>query len=596
MPLPLRCPAPAFSWWADAAVVDVHLDLLDPTSQLVGVCLRLRPRFRQLRLQLPGWTPGSYLIRDYVRHLEALELRQGGESISLRRLGPACWQASIEPDGPDLEIRYRVLAPELTVRTCHLDQDHGFLALAAVVLEVEGERWSPHRLRCLLPPDWHAFTPLPGDAAGPEGVLARDLDHLLDSPLELGPHCAHDFTVAGVPHRWLTWAGPAGADAWLLERFPALLADVERICLACCRLMGQPSPAAERYLFILHLLDEGYGGLEHDDATVLVYGRRNLEKPDGYRRLLQLIAHEYLHQWNVRRLRPAELTPIDYHRPVPVPTLWFAEGVTSYVDQLLPLIAGLSDSEALLEDLGADLSRYRLTPGRAVQSLRDSSQEAWVKLYRADAHAGDSQVSYYLKGALVALCLDLHLRSVGSCLAAVLQDLWASHGRWGRGYSESDLLAAFAAHCPQLEHLLPHWLTSKDDPDLDGYLRSVGLLLEPVQPTTPWIGATLATDQGQLLARRVQRNSPAQRSGLCVGDELLALAGRRLRQPEDLQALLLPGDEQELLISRHGQLRTLHLSAAAPRVERYRLVQDPAAPSEALDLRHRWLALLPEPG
>ena len=121
-------------------MVDVHLDLLDPTSQLVGVCLRLRPRFRQLRLQLPGWTPGSYLIRDYVRHLEALELRQGGESISLRRLGPACWQASIEPDGPDLEIRYRVLAPELTVRTCHLDQDHGFLALAAVVLETPADR------------------------------------------------------------------------------------------------------------------------------------------------------------------------------------------------------------------------------------------------------------------------------------------------------------------------------------------------------------------------------------------------------------------------------------------------------------------------
>lgn len=147
-----RCLAPAFSWWADAAVVDVHLDVLNPTSQVVGVRLRLRPRLRQLRLQLPGWTPGSYLIRDYVRHLEALDLRQGEADIPLRRLGPACWQANVDPQGPDLEIRYRVLAPELTVRTCHLDQDHGFLALAAVVLEVEGERWSPHRLHCLLPP------------------------------------------------------------------------------------------------------------------------------------------------------------------------------------------------------------------------------------------------------------------------------------------------------------------------------------------------------------------------------------------------------------------------------------------------------------
>ena len=577
-------------------MVDVHLDLLDPGSHLVGVSLRLEARLGTLRLRLPGWTPGSYLIRDYVRHLEALEVRQGGQVLPQRRLEPACWQVEPEVGGPALEIRYRVLATDLSVRTCHLDQDHGFLSLAAVVLEVEGERWSPHRLRCRLPASWQAFISLPGDAAAGDGVIARDLDQLLDSPLELGPHRAHAFTVADVPHRWVTWAGPAGADDWLLSRHPDLLRDVERVCLACCQLMGQPRPAADHYLFILHLLDEGYGGLEHDDATVLVYGRRNLEKPDGYRRFLQLVAHEYLHQWNVRRLRPAELAPIDYHRPVPLPTLWFAEGVTSYVDQLLPRLAGLSSTDELLEDLGADLSRYRLTPGRSVQSLRDSSQEAWVKLYRADAHSGDSQISYYLKGAVVALCLDLHLRGSGSCLASVLQSLWLSHGRWRRGYSEADLIAAFAAQDPELAQLLPHWLGSVDDPDLDGYLRSVGLLLEPVRAAHPWCGVSLASEGGQLLARRVQRGSPAEQAGLCVGDELLALEGRRLRATDELGAGLRPGQLQPLLISRHAQLRTLSLTSAVPRVERYRLVADPAAEEPALQRRGRWLALLPEPG
>ena len=583
---------PASSWCPDTAVIDVHLDLRDPGSHLVGVELQLLPRFTQLRLRLPGWTPGSYLIRDYVRHLEALEVQQGDALLPLQRLGPACWQVGVDPHGPELRIRYRVLATELSVRTCHLDQDHGFLALAGVVLEVEGERWSAHRLRCQLPPHWHAFTPLPGDPSATEGAIARDYDQLLDSPLEAGPHVVHRFEVAGVPHRWLTWAGPAAAEGWLLERFPSLLADVQRVCLACCQLMGEPRPAAHHYLFILHLLDEGYGGLEHDDASVLVYGRRNLEKPGGYRKLLQLVAHEYLHQWNVRRLRPAELTPIDYHQPVPTPSLWFAEGVTSYVDQLLPLVAGLSSPDEVLEDLGADLSRYKLTPGRAVQSLRRSSQEAWVKLYRADAYAGDSQVSYYLKGAVVALCLDLHLRSQGSCLAEVLQALWRSHGRCGRGYSETDLLEAFAARSTELRQLLPQWLNSLDDPDLDSCLQQVGLLLVPVQGSSPWIGVSVAVENGQLLARRVQRGSAAETAGLCVGDELLALEGQRLRQPEDLSGGLRCGVSQELLISRRCQVRSLTLCAQPAASERYRLVVDTNASHAATEQRQRWLSLL----
>ncbi|MFM2159460.1 MAG: hypothetical protein RLZZ124_1934 [Cyanobacteriota bacterium] len=488
-------------------MVEVHLDLTDPRSHLVGVEMRLPPRLERLTLQLPGWTPGSYLMRDYVRQLEGLEVLQGDMVLRPRRLGPACWCVNVDPEGADLRIRYRVLAVELSVRTAHLDQEHGFLPLAAVVLEVEGERWSPHRLHCRLPQGWRAFTPLNGDPA--TGLEARDFDHLVDSPLEVGPHRERTFTVAGVPHRWVTWGGAEGDGDWLLERFPSLQTDVAAVCEACCALMGEERPAAARYLFVLHLLDEGYGGLEHDDACVLVYGRRGLLEPGGYRRFLQLVAHEYLHQWNVRRLRPAELCPIDYHRPVSVPSLWFAEGVTSYFDQLLPLLAGLSTPADLYADLGRDLSRYLLTPGRAVQSLRASSQEAWVKLYKADAYAGDSQVSYYLKGAVVALCLDLHLRGAGSCLSAVLRDLWRSHGRWGRGISEADLFAAFTARCPGLGERLPGWLDGVDDPDLDGYLRTVGLMLRPVQAETPWIGMTAAAEAGQLLVRRVHRDAPA---------------------------------------------------------------------------------------
>ena len=572
-------------------MIRIQLTIPEPGNHLVSVELRLQPRLGRLCLQLPAWTPGSYLIRDYVRNLEGLEVYQGEQPLAVDRLGPACWRLELDPAGAELLIRYRVVATELSVRTPHLDDQHGFLPLAAVVLDVEGERWMPHQLRCTLPAGWEAFTPLPGDPS--EGVTARDLDQLLDSPLEIGPHREHRFAVAGVPHRWVTWAGQPEQAQWLLDRHPSLLADVEQVCLACCRLMGVERPAADAYLVILHMLDEGYGGLEHDDAMVLVYGRRNIEKPDGYRRFLQLVAHEYLHQWNVRRLRPAELTPIDYHQPVAVPTLWFAEGITSYVDQLLPLTAGLCTIDAFLEDLGAELSRYCLTPGRGVQSLRTSSQEAWVKLYKADAYAGDSQVSYYLKGAVIALCLDLHLRAAGSCLAQVLQELWQSHGRWGRGYSEADLIAAFARHASDLEVLLPRWLESVDDPDLDGYLRRIGLRLEPVEATIPWTGLTVTAEGGRLLTQRVRRGSPAEQAGLMVGDELIAIDGQRLADGDDLTSALRAGQPQEVLAARRRQLRPLTLCSQAPQPERYQLVQDDAASPEALERRMAWLALVP---
>ncbi len=575
-----------------------HLDLTACHQHLVRVRLVHTPSRPCLRLALPAWTPGSYLIRDYVRQLEALTVTQAGRDLQPRRTGPSRWQLEL-PSLEPLEISYAVVATELTVRTCHLDGDHGFLALAAVALELEGERWSPHRLQLQLPPGWQAFVPLPeaednGGAEGDDGGwLARDLDQLLDTPIEAGPHRAHAFSVAGVPHRWVSWGTDLkGGDP--VETDPDWLTDLERVCLACCRLMGVERPAAEHYLFVLHLTDSGYGGLEHDLSTVLQFGRRSLARPEGRRKLLQLAAHEYLHQWNVRRLRPAELTPYRYDQAVVVPTLWFAEGVTSYVDQLLPHSAGCSTEAEVLEDLGADLSRYLLSPGRRVQSLRSSSEEAWVKLYRPDAYAPNSQISYYLKGAVLALVLDLHLRRVGACLPQVLQELWGSHGSAGRGYREADLLTAFAHHAPDLAELLPDWLTSCDDPPLHAYLAAVGLRLEPQRASSQDLGCRLELGAAGLTLQRVDRDGPAERAGLAVGDEWIALDGVRLRNVDEGLDLLrpeLPLTPHELLYCRDGRVRTTTLLPEAPAVERWTLALDPATAEATASQRQRWLTL-----
>jgi predicted metalloprotease with PDZ domain len=574
----------------------LHLDLRDPHQHLVRASLRFQPRTAVVRLRLPAWTPGSYLIRDYVRWLEGLQVYQNGRPLAVERLEPACWQFECLDRGTDLaqraapaapiELHWRLLAEELTVRTCHLTADHGFLALAAVVLQVEGERWSPWRLTLALPPGWQPFLSLPADGSG--GWLARNFDHLIDSPLELGPHRCHGFVVAGVPHRWVGW----GED--LPSRDPAWLADVERVCQACCRLMGVERPAAAAYLFVLHLLAQGYGGLEHDDGTVLQFGRRALRQADGRRKLLQLVAHEYLHQWNGRRLRPAELCPIDYDRATLVPSLWFVEGVTSYYDLLLPLAAGISDQQELLADLGAQLSRYRLTPGKMVQSLQLSSQEAWVKLYRPDPHAPDCQISYYLKGAVLALVLDLHLRRHGAALALVLQRLWQSHGIASRGYRQSDLVEAFAHHAHDLSTLLPFWLESEQDPDIDGYLADVGLVL--VAERSPYRDAGWTLASGGTSLTRVMRGGAAERAGLQLGDELLAIDQQRLRTPEDACQLLVGSPDSVALhvhFCRDGLLRQTSLQCDPPAVERWQLAIDPDAPATAATSRARWLSLLP---
>jgi len=575
----------------------LQLDLRDANQHLVGVCVSHTPVHPTLRLSLPAWTPGSYLIRDYVRQLEGLRVSQQGIPLELRRTSPSSWQVELQNLEP-LEIHYQVVATELSVRTCHLTADHGFLALAAVAVQIEGERWHPHGLQLQLPEGWKPFVPLPEMGIGSkeaDGWIAADFDQLIDTPIEVGPHGAHSFSVAGVPHRWVTWGETlAGRD--FITADPHWLSDVERVCQACCALMGVNQPAADQYLFVLHLSENGYGGLEHDSSSVLHYGRKALAKADGRRKLLQLVAHEYLHQWNVRRLRPAELTPYCYGDPVVTPTLWFAEGITSYVDQLLPFAAGVTTAESVLEDLGADLSRYLLSPGRAVQSLLESSQEAWVKLYKADAYSSNSQISYYLKGAVVALVVDLILRRHGASLTQVLQNLWQSHGRWGKGYHESDLVEALAEFHAPLSTLLPQWLRSKQDPPLPELLADVGLELTPETETHLDLGAGVELKGGQLWVQRVNRHGPASQAGLMVGDELVALDAERLRHPEDLDALLnlkRSGQLCQLLVARDGLIRSLTITPATPSIKAWTLGLVADQTEQTTAQRNRWLSLQP---
>ena len=563
------------------SAVRIHLDLREPERQTVQVSLSWVPETLHQTWQMPVWTPGSYTVRDHVQHLHSLRLECEGGTVPIRRVAPSRWQADLTHLAP-LTLRYAVEARHLTVRTCHLDPDLASLCLSGLAMEVQGCRWSPHQLTVSTPDSWSVHVPL--DHSG-DGWSAADFDALVDSPVHAGPFEARLIRVLDHQHQLLLiGAPPAG---WP----PSFLDDVVAVCEATCRLMGTPPPAGDNYQLVLILLEQGYGGLEHDHGTVLHYNWAALQKPEGYRQLLQLIGHEYLHQWNVRRLRPAELRPYHYGSAVISEGLWFAEGITSYFDLALTMLAGRSDRPTFLADLGEELSRVQLTPGRRVQSLSDSAREAWVKLYKATATSRDTQVSYYRLGAATAFCLDVRLRRRNSSLASLLRRFWGSHGITARGYHRTDIQALLAESDSSLSDELATWLDQPDSLPLDACTQELGLRLDPEKCSSPDSGMTLRDDGGAVLVSRVRPDGPAAKAALVPDDEVIAVQGRRLRRMSDLPGLLRGATPVPIVYARRGCLAETQLIPDEA-VDRWRLSWDPGASRSQRDLRDQWFQIL----
>ena len=561
--------------------VQIRLDLSHPETQTIAVSIQWTPQTQRQTFQLPVWTPGSYTVRDHAQHLHSLQLLANGEELPVRRMAPHQWLCDL-PDLSPLTLNYQLEARDLTVRTGLLDPDFASLCLAAVAMDIDGCRWSPHHVAVTAPEHWSVHLPLEASA---EGWVAADFDALVDSPLHAGPFQAEPFMVEGKTHELLLIGTPP--MGWP----PNFISDIEKVCSATCRLLGTPPPAGDRYQLVLQLLDQGYGGLEHDHSAVLQFSWSALAKPKGYRQLLQLIGHEYLHQWNVRRLRPVELRPYDYGQAVITEGLWFAEGITSYFDLSLPLLAGCSDRPTLLKDLGEELSSVLMSPGCSIQSLAASAREAWIKLYKATPASRDSQISYYRLGAAVAFCLDVRLRQRGHSMAAILRELWQGPGRQARGYSRDHIKAAVARWDRDLASDLDQWLDQPEAVPLLDCVKALGLRMDPVPLKHPDHGLTLKDAEGAALIQRVRRDSPGQRAGLVVGDELLAINGYRVRRSSDLAVLLEKQECVRVTYSRRSLLKETQLFPDAG-VDHWTLDWDPGCTTEQRQLRDRWFEIV----
>jgi predicted metalloprotease with PDZ domain len=524
-----------------------------------------------LEVRLPVWSPGSYLVREYARLLQEFAATDGSDRpLPWQKVAKNSWR--IAGTGT-IRIRYVLFANELTVRTNHVDGTHGSFLGSATFLYVPEHTHLPLEVQVYLPdPGWRVATPLPCVDGENQVYRAENYDALADTPFEVGVHQRHDFEVLGKQHSWVLW-GAEGSNV----PGDRLLADTAAIIEAEAQLFGELP--YDHYWFLLLLSGDGYGGLEHRHSCALLYPRLGFRAGDGYFKFLNLVAHEFFHTWNVKRLRPHALQHYDYDRETYTHSLWLAEGVTSYYDLVMPLRAKIYDGRYLLQRLSESITRLQTTPGRRVQSLYESSFDTWIKLYRPDANTANSQVSYYLKGELVAWLLDLWIRaqttvadaSRGRSLDDVLRLLWQQFGVAEVGYTEVDVQAAVV----QVTGCDPgffwqQYLQGTAELEYNAYLEPFGLQVQmaTMAGAAPDLGIRF---QGGTVVKAVLADSPAERAGICPGDEILALNGLRVSAAEwrDRLSDFAVGDVVTVTFFADRRLVTASVALAAPPCDRY---------------------------
>lgn len=576
------------------ASLHYHVELHHLHAHQYRVTLRIATPAAQQLVSLPVWIPGSYLVREFAKNLQELNARQNGQPIAVQQLSKHQWQLDCSANAP-VELSYLVNAYDTSVRTAWLDQRRGFFNGTSLLLRVHGQEAQPHQLR-ISPsaqvPDWKLATGLSAvevDAQGFGTYTAGNYDELVDCPVEMGNFWSGSFTARGVPHRFVVAGAPASFDG---ER---LLRDAQKVCEAEIDFWGVAPHSS--YVFMLNVTHDGYGGLEHCNSTALICSRSDLPRQgvdkasDGYVQLLGLISHEYFHTWNVKRLRPAELVPYNYDQENYTELLWFFEGFTSYYDDLLLRRAGLIDNATYLKLITKTLNQVQQTPGRKVQSVAQSSFDAWVKYYRQDENTANATVSYYTKGALVAMSLDLKLRQEGqTTLDAVMRALWQRCQ--GSAMSEADVLTVLQALTGRSwETELQAWVHGTQELPVTELLAAHGVAADADQPVPAQALGLRVQESHSVLIKQVLRGGLAEQAGMMAGDEWygieIAGQGWRLGKLEEL-AMYAPQGTTSItaLVARDRQLLrlTLPLPQASAPLSNYKLrVQDEAAVN-------RWLS------
>jgi predicted metalloprotease with PDZ domain len=557
-------------------------------AHLWRVTLTVAKPSRLQTVSLPVWIPGSYMVREFSKHVQNLKAEQSGKVCAVEQQDKCTWRIKSSAAKP-LVISYEVYAFDNSVRTAWLDAQRAFFNPTSLCLRVHGQEKKAHglslatinseALRAVSTP----AIPLKLSKTESKQLLSaytfEDYDELADTPFEIGNFWRGSFKARGVEHEFVVSGSPASFDG---ER---LLADTQKIVEAELLFWhGKPDQPTsklpfERYVFMLNAVDEGYGGLEHRASTALICSRRDLprvgnpKQSEGYTTLLGLISHEYFHTWNVKRLKPKEFLPYDYTQENYTQMLWFFEGFTSYYDDLLLRRAGLIDHAQYLRLLAKAANQVQQTPGRMVQSVAQASMDAWVKYYRQDENTPNATVSYYTKGSLVALCFDLSLRKGGkgcktTSLDEVMRLLWkqskADQKNKG-GITEADFAAALRALSGRsYEKEVAAWVHGTGELPLQELLEAHGVSATPEPgaslPMAQRLGLRVSESSGALIIKTVLRGGLAEAAGFAAGDEWLAVDDWRIHKLEDIGLLCGAAKQTVATVSRDKRLMRFKLT------------------------------------
>ncbi len=562
-----------------------------PGSHLFEVTLNIENwQEKTLDLKMPVWTPGSYLVREYSRHLQNFTAHntKNKNNFKWKKLAKNYWVINTENQA-NITVKYQIYGNDLTVRTNHLDATHGYFNGAALFFYLPNYENFPSKITINLPQShWQITTSLPTISSSQNTFLAKNFDTLVDSPFEIGTQKIYDFQVDNKPHQWVIW-GDGNIEA------EKLIKDTQKIIKTEEKIFG--SLPYDNYFFLLHLSASGFGGLEHKNCCVLNYPRFAFKKPEKYNRFIQLVAHEYFHLWNVKRIRPKALESFDYDQENYTTSLWFSEGTTSYYDMIVPLRAGIYNRQTFFELLSKDISQYLTIPGRNIQPLNESSFDAWIKLYRRDSYSNNCQISYYLKGQLLTLLLDLLIRNNSDSQKSfddVMKEMWLKFGQQEIGFTPEQLKAEIEAIAStDLTEFFHLYLDTTTALPFNQYFEPFGLKLEPQIDNNipPYLGFNIQKKNGTEEITFVDANSPAGKAGIDAEDQLLAIDGFQVTIDNLTDRLLdyQANDTIKLTYFHQQQLKTVDIKLASAQPSSYQVKIIDSPNQKQQEMLEKWL-------
>jgi len=570
-----------------------------PAAHIFSItCEVQNPAAEGQQFWLPAWIPGSYMIRDFARNIVTLEASDKNGKVAVSKLDKQTWQCA--PCSGPLTVRYTVYAWDLSVRTAHLDTTHAFFNGTSTFLAVTGRENDPVSVDIQLPDgteyqDWQVATTLtsvdtPLFSAG--RYYAQDYDELIDHPVEMGNVTISQFDIAGTPH-YIVITGRHQTDMQRLTQ------DVKVICETHVGMFGE-LPEMKCYMFLLMVVGEGYGGLEHRSSTALICNRKDLptrhmsKSSDDYITLLGLFSHEYFHTWNVKRIKPAEFIPYQLKEESYTSLLWAFEGFTAYYDDLGLVRSGVIEEKKYLELLGKNFTRVLRGSGRFKQSLRESSFEAWSKFYKQDENSPNAIVSYYVKGSMFALALDLRIRQLTNntkSLDDIMRRLWLEYGKPLIGVKDDTIQQMANVLCGEsLDEFFDRYLNTGEDIPLDSLLTTMGVntkcriassyddtggkAAKDINTNVMFnLGGRFAADPQGIKLLVLHDDGDLQHAGLAAGDVMIAFDGLKVSKDNlvSLLSLYSAGDLVEVHAFRRDELLVCDVKLSQAKIDTWYL-------------------------